>query len=198
MNLDDDELTPPERLALAYAPRAMRDNFALLLRLDSRFATIVGNASEPLFGQLKLAWWRDAVLAAPAERPKGEPLLAALYQLDDQKCVEAAVELANAWEMLVVDSDWTASTVRTFADARGAAVFVSYAKLIDEADFPPEISQEWAANDLRLRFGGRVDHSTENYGALPKRRAVRPLTILAMSVRQTSGPRLIWHALTGR
>lgn len=198
MNLDDDELPPPERLALAYAQRAMRDSLALLLRLDSRFATIVGSASEPLFGQLKLAWWRDAMLAAPAERPKGEPLLAKLSELDDLTLVEAAVTLIDAWETLVVDQDWMAITVRTFADARGTAVFGSYAKLAGETDFPAEVGQEWAANDLRVRFNRRVGQSPGSYVALPTRRVVRPLTILAMSVRQISGPRLIWHALTGR
>lgn len=198
MNLDDDELTPPERLALAYAQRAMKDSLALLLRLDSRFATIVGSASEPLFGQLKLAWWRDAMLAAPADRPKGEPLLAKLSELDDLTLVEAAVTLINAWETLVVDQDWMAITVRTFADARGTAVFGSYAKLAGETDFPAEVGQEWAANDLRVRFNGRVGQSPGSYVALPTRRVVRPLTILTMSVRQISGPRLIWHALTGR
>ena len=198
MNLDDDELTPPERLALAYAQRAMKDSLALLLRLDSRFATIVGSASEPLFGQLKLAWWRDAMLAAPADRPKGEPLLAKLSELDDLTLVEAAVTLINAWETLVVDQDWMAITVRTFADARGTAVFGSYAKLAGETDFPAEVGQEWAANDLRVRFNGRVGQSPGSYVALPTRRVVRPLTILTMSVRQISGPRLISHALTGR
>ncbi len=198
MNLDDDELTPPERLALAYAQRAMKDSLALLLRLDSRFATIVGSASEPLFGQLKLAWWRDAMLAAPADRPKGEPLLAKLSELDDLTLVEAAVTLINAWETLVVDQDWMAIIVRTFADARGTAVFGSYAKLAGETDFPAEVGQEWAANDLRVRFNGRVGQSPGSYVALPTRRVVRPLTILTMSVRQISGPRLIWHALTGR
>ncbi len=198
MNLDDDELTPPERLALAYAQRAMKESLELLLRLDSRFATIVGSASEPLFGQLKLAWWRDAMLAAPAERPKGEPLLAKLSELDDLTLVEAAVTLIDAWETLVVDQDWMAITVRTFADARGTAVFGSYAKLAGETDFPAEVGQEWAANDLRVRFNRRVGQSPGSYVALPTRRVVRPLTILAMSVRQISGPRLIWHALTGR
>ena len=198
MNLDDDELTPPERLALAYAQRAMKDSLALLLRLDSRFATIVGSASEPLFGQLKLAWWRDAMLAAPADRPKGEPLLAKLSELDDLTLVEAAVTLINAWETLVVDQDWMAIIVRTFADARGTAVFGSYAKLAGETDFPAEVGQEWAVNDLRVRFNGRVGQSPGSYVALPTRRVVRPLTILTMSVRQISGPRLIWHALTGR
>jgi 15-cis-phytoene synthase len=198
MNLDDDDLTPPERLALAYTPRAMRDSFSLLLRLDSRFATIVANVSEPLFGQLKLAWWRDALLAGSAEGPKGEPLLASLYKMDYRELVEAAVALANAWETLVVYQDWAASTVQTFADERGTAVFGAYAKLLGEAGFPEEIGQEWAENDLRIRFGSRVVQTPDRPVILPSRRDVRPLTILAMSVRKISGPRLVWHALTGR
>lgn len=192
------DLSPPVRLAIAYAPKRIRAAFAVLLRFDARFAEIVAHANEPLIGQMKLAWWRDAMLAAPAERPKGQPLLAKLTELDDLTLVEAAVTLINAWETLVVDQDWMAITVRTFADARGTAVFGSYAKLAGETDFPAEVGQEWAANDLRVRFNGRVGQSPGSYVALPTRRVVRPLTILTMSVRQISGPRLILHALTGR
>jgi hypothetical protein len=92
----------------------------------------------------------------------------------------------------------TATTVQTFAETRGTAVFASYAKLAGEAGFPSEFGREWAVNDLRMRFGSRVDGPPGNPVVLPSRRIVRPLTILAMSVRQISGARLIWHALTGR
>ena len=35
-------------------------------------------------------------------------------------------------------------------------------------------------------------------GYMMKDRLLRPLTILALSVRDISGPKLLWHALTGR
>lgn len=198
MNLHENELMPPARLAVAYAPRAVREGFEVLLRLDSRFAAIVGNASEPLFAQIRLAWWRDAMLADPAERPKGEPLLATLFGLDEPIMVEAAVALANAWELLVVEQVWSASTVREFACARGTAVFDTYAKLVGKAAFPSELGQSWAVNDLRTRFGSRVPLQSLNLDISASSRIFRSLTILAISVSNISGPRVIWHALTGR
>jgi hypothetical protein len=51
---------------------------------------------------------------------------------------------------------------------------------------------------LRLEFPSKfVALNNQPLPVLPKRRKLRPLSILAMSVRNVSGPRLIGHALTG-
>jgi len=46
------ELSPPARLAIAYAPRDLRSAFALLLQLDQRFAEILRNAREPMIARI--------------------------------------------------------------------------------------------------------------------------------------------------
>lgn len=197
MNRSHDELTPPLRLALAYAPHTTRDRFGLLLRLDTRCASIVGNASEPLFGQIKLAWWRDALLAAPADRPKGEPLLAQYYELDDPWLVSAASALIDGWETLVVQPEWSPELTQIFAVARGRAVFGWFGQQVGETPLAERLGEEWAVNDLRAQFGRRVGLLPLDLMALPSKHALRPLTILTMSVREISGIRLVWHALTG-
>jgi 15-cis-phytoene synthase len=198
MNAANDDLPPPARLAIAYAPQRARAALALLLRFDARFAGIIANTSEPLITQMKIAWWRDAMIASVAARPKGEPLLSSLFELDDPAVNQAATQLANAWELLVGEDPWSAATLGNFARMRGQAIFDAYATLSGQQKMPSGLGEQWAADDLRQRFGERVQKISRPNPTLPNDRVFRPLTILAMSVRDVSGPRLIWHALTGR
>lgn len=197
MEQPPEDLTPPVRLALAYAPKHVRAAWALLLRFDIRLSEIVGATSEPLIGQMKLAWWRDAIGAAPSARPKGEPLLAALSELGDAALDCAAAALVDAWETLVVSDEWTMQVIEDFAQGRGSAVFGLFTQLAGLPEFPAATAKQWAADDLRLHFGDRVPESITTKERLPRDRVFRPLTIVTMSVRNVSGPRLIWHALTG-
>lgn len=199
MNSVDEDLRPPIRLAVAYAPKEAREAFFVLLRFDARFAEIVRQASEPLIAQMKLAWWRDATKAAGGERPKSEPLLSLLFALDRPIIRDSVVQLADAWETLIGVDDWCGDTLEAFARQRGQAIFQGYTMLAMSPACSLAVAEEWAANDLRVCFGERVGPPPRSgLAALPKGRIVRPLTILAMSVRGVSGPRLIWHALTGR
>lgn len=198
MLINNDDLLPPARLALAYAPVEIRSAFSLLLQFDARFAGIAGNASEPLIAQMKLAWWRDAIRAAIPQRPKGEPLLSGLYALNNPVLNDAAMQLVDAWEILIAHDDWSVSTIDDFAKAREQAVFRGYTKLAGMPDCTVRLGEQWALCDLRIRFGNRVPSFAHPPAALPKERIFRPLTILTMSVREVSGLRLVWHALTGR
>jgi 15-cis-phytoene synthase len=152
----------------------------------------VANSSEILFGQLKLAWWREAILSAPDNRPKGEPLLGRLVALSTHDINPELELLLTAWEeYLLAEGD--AVAVTRFADHRGAAIFGGYIRLIGSNKDVRNLGAEWALADLK---GVACSHP----GAvpLPQQRVLRPLTILALSVRDVTGPRLVWHALTGR
>jgi 15-cis-phytoene synthase len=198
MDQPDDDLLPPERLAIAYAPVAVRTAFSLLLRFDNRFAHIAGQPGEPLIKQMKLAWWRDAVAADPDTRPKGERLLGLLSQTDIPDVPKLASTLVNAWEMLVVDEVWSSNGLEEFAKQRAKVIFGGYASMAGIDAAIDDIGADWALDDLQRRFGNRVSTHSVATSALPTERKLRPLTILALSVRDVSGPRLIWHALTGR
>ena len=191
------DLSPPARLAIAYAPKRIRPAFDLLLRFDERFAGIAAKSHEPLIGQMKLAWWRDAVRAEQAARPKGEPMLSALSYLDEPIIDRAAVALADAWEILIAEQQWSAPAVQDFANQRGQAISDAYSRLCGREYLRSGFMTRWGIEDLRLRFGSTVPEFALDDVALPRARSLRPLTILAMSVRRNSGPRLIWHALTG-
>jgi 15-cis-phytoene synthase len=199
MNDIESDLPPPARLAVAYAPPAVRRAFSLLLRFDTRFASVVGRASEPMIGQMKLAWWRDALLRPSGSRPKGEPLLSELGEFGGRIPVSAVERLLSAWEILLAADQWSSKTINEFADLRGSAIFKTYADMVAAPCDVSSLGAAWAVDDLKMLFGARVPDSEPRATLLhSKKRLLRPLTILAMSVRSVSGPRLIWHALTGQ
>lgn len=192
------EMTPPTNLALAYAPTKFRSAFALLLQIDDRFADILRNAREPMIAQIKMAWWREAFGKAPHQRPKGEPLLQALNQTDDLITFTALEALVLAWENLLGNDEWTQEVLESHAIQRAEAIFQTYAQWVGNAQDVRPLGQLWALETLRVAFPERVsDMVALPVVSLPKARALRPLSILTMSVRTASGPRLVWHALTG-
>ena len=195
-------LVPPTQLAIAYADKRFRKNLGTLLAFDDRIAGVVGRGSEPIFAQMKIAWWQEA-LAKPAHlRPKGEPLFAELRQLEDAERAEgliAAMQLVlDAWGILAAHEEWSHDQVKAFAETRSNAVFETYAGWVATYGPVAEHGRHWAIDDLSARFGKQFG---DGNSAPPRRmhRRLRPLSILAHSVRpDISGARLIWHALTGR
>src|SRR5690349_15922803 len=93
------ELSPPLRLAIAYAPRPARAAWTALLVLDQRLRRAALGASEPLLGQVRLAWWRDRFRSPASEWPEGEPLLAALAGFDRERVALEA--LVDGWERVL-------------------------------------------------------------------------------------------------
>ena len=198
MNDTASQLPPPANLAVAYTPVAFRPAFTLMLQLDARFADIVRKAREPMIAQIKLAWWRDAFATEPALRPKGEPLLQALGAYGDVISSLALQDLVSAWELLLGEDEWAAQDVEAHAALRGRTIFGSYAAWAGEGCDISSLSHQWALDALRVEFPSKfVAPNKQPLPALPKGRKLRPLSILAMSVRKVTGLRLIGHALTG-
>ena len=191
------ELAPPARLAIAYAPSNVRSAFALLLQIDNRFAEILRNAREPMIAQIKMAWWREAFASPVEARPKGEPLLQALNEVGEYIPLNALEALAAAWEHLLGNERFSQELVDAHAELRAEAIFLTYAGWVGTVQDMRPIGRIWALEALRIAFPERVADCNMRPAPLPKARALRPLSILTMSVRTVSGPRLILHALTG-
>lgn len=174
-------LSPPEMLAIAYTPKVTRADFRWLLLLDHRLREVVERAREPMIAQLRLAWWRDVLGKTASERPKGEPLLAALGELGNGEALATvARNLVDAYEE--EDND----------RLRTSALFSGYAALLSEA------ADAGTVEKLAL-------WATDGSGSMPRApRSLRPLSILALAARlekgegRANGLRLSWHALTGR
>jgi 15-cis-phytoene synthase len=204
MNYDFDVISPPHRLAIAHAKPELRTFLSLIFEFDSRLKDTAMRATEPLIGQLKLAWWRDAIMAAPDARPAGEPLFAKLRGLEaagQGACAaKAMINLLSAWEYLIVNQDDVMAVAEQFASDRSAGVFGGFLEVsgLSLTDQVTALGQNWALNDM-----GWPAEKASFHGPL-RSRAYRPLTIIAKSAALQSsanslgGLKLICHALTGR
>ncbi len=59
-------------------PAGVRPAVTALWALDEQFAHIVASTREPMIGEMRLVWWRDALVRLDGSAPPGEPLLQAL------------------------------------------------------------------------------------------------------------------------
>ena len=99
----DLELSPPERLAVLYAPRRLQALWEGFLLLDRRLADAAREGRDPLMIQLRLAWWRDRFEQPAAQWPRGEPLLTVLRAWDDERAALRA--MVDGWEARIVGED---------------------------------------------------------------------------------------------
>jgi 15-cis-phytoene synthase len=68
-------------LAALLAPAGGRERLMALYALDAELAAVSGRISEPLAGEIRLQWWRDAIAALYQEKDNegaGHPVLQAL------------------------------------------------------------------------------------------------------------------------
>jgi 15-cis-phytoene synthase len=167
----DDWLTPPERLAIAYAPKPMRAAWAGFLALDRRLAEAAKLGREPIMVQVRLAWWRDRFNEPASAWPTGEPLLAVLATWDQERSALAA--LVDGYEARNIGEDGGAELTRARIEAIGALARLSGAG--DDTVIPGAAAQ-WLG----------LEGAPHTIAKLP--RAMRPLAILrGMALRESSG-----------
>lgn len=174
------ELPEPQRLALAHAPRESRSPTLAVLALDTRLATFVSRAHEPLLAQVRLAWWRDRLAEDPADWPSGDPLLDTFRQWSAPSSLGP---LVDGWESLLEETLGPAG-MESFACGRAAA----FAGLANHLGLSSEeaagAGRTWALADLAANVADDEERAavTEFAGSdmpkLPPQRALRPLAIL--------------------
>ncbi len=146
---DAADLLPPEAgLALAWSGSKVRGPLTMALQLDRRLARIVARTTEPMLGQMRLAWWRDALGTPVAERPRGDAVLDGLGRHWAGR-ERALVELVNAWEVLVTAERLGPGEIESFAAGRGA-FFVALAGDEAQSDLSARLNaagRRWALAD---------------------------------------------------
>jgi phytoene synthase len=65
-------------LACLYAPAGARPGLIALMALDLELAQLVVTTTEPMLGEIRLAWWRERLEGLDAGQVPAQPLLAAL------------------------------------------------------------------------------------------------------------------------
>ncbi|WP_421847065.1 hypothetical protein [Novosphingobium sp.] len=167
----DIELSPPERLAVLYAPRRLQALWEGFLLLDRRLADAARAGRDPLMIQLRLAWWRDRFSQPASEWPLGEPLLALLRAWDAER--PALRGLVDGWESLIVGEDGGVEIGKARIEAVFALARLSGAR-------PDETVRRAAAEWLGLEPAGA------RAPVLP--RPLRPLMVLrGMALREAAG-----------
>ncbi len=72
-----------------------------------------------MLGQMRLAWWRDALGKPPSERPRGDAVLDGIGSLWAGR--EAAlIAMVDGWELLVITEVLGQGEIASFGQQRGA------------------------------------------------------------------------------
>jgi len=204
-------------LALSYAPGTSRAPLEALFALDATLGNVLRTTREPLVGQMRLAWWREALRGLDASDAPAEPVLQSLtgVVLPLGIAGHALSEMVEAWEPLLGDT--RTQSIDDHARLRGRALFAMAGVALDAAEGDPigEAGEGWALADLaanlsdpalasqaRERAAATLSHARRSRWSR-NGRALGALALIAD--RQLSGPvppsfvlRLARFRLTGR
>lgn len=182
-----EELSDEARIALAHTGEDMRDALTIFFELDARLARLVSASSEPMLGQVRLAWWRDTLNLEVIERPKGDPVLDAI----GERMAGAGIEfipLVDGWEQMLSEPPLSREAASAFAKGRADAL----AGLAALNGFPEDIQRDvhaasylWALADAASHISDGRERQTlldlaqeqRSPGRLPK--PFRGLAVLA-------------------
>ncbi|OAN62679.1 squalene/phytoene synthase family protein [Sphingomonas sp. TDK1] len=220
--------TPPEdperALILAYAPAAGRPALAALLALDEALAQLLRTTSQPAVGQLRLAWWREALAKLDSAPPPAEPVLQGLAANLLPLGVSGAslVPIVHGWEVLVEEEALDGLALARYAAGRGSLFVAAGAALGAQGDPLATGGEGWALADLARHLGDGDEADAARAAARPRlidaldrrwSRNGRALGALAHRARldldlppdmpsPIGAPkrvaRLLWHRLSGR
>lgn len=114
-----ERLSDEVQLALAHTPERLRAPLRVAFELDQRLARIVAATTEPMLGQMRLAWWRETLGKPHEERPKGDAVLDSVGDHWSGR-EEALVRLVDGWEVLITAEHLNGSELKAFASGRSA------------------------------------------------------------------------------
>jgi phytoene synthase len=191
-------LDPDRTLALAYVPAERRPAVEALWRLDAALAAVLTTGREPLIGQIRLAWWREALEKLDRERAPAEPVLTALATHVLPAGVGGA-ELAAmeaGWAVLLSPEPLTAADVQLYASARGGLLFRLTARLLGARAASGEVEAAggaWALVDLARHSANAADAEAalaagRQAPALRWPAPLRPLGMLAALAARDAEP----------
>jgi phytoene synthase len=162
----------------------------MVLQLDRRLARIVARTSEPMLGQMRLAWWRDALGRPVAERPRGDAVLDGLG-VHWAGREAPLVAMVDGWEVLVTADSLGPDDIAAFACGRGAF----FAALTDDPVLGEGLAAAgrcWALADAAAAVSDASERAalvaaglSENAGAGRLPGELRGLAVLAGLARRS-------------
>ena len=212
-------------LATLYSPAAVRPALFALHALDLELAGVVATTTEAMLGEIRLAWWREALTRLDTAPPPAQPLLAALaaHALPLGVKGQALEPLEDGFLSLLLDERLAGAALDDHLDRRGGTLFGACATALGVAQpSARSLGRVWALGQL-VRPGVKappVDPADARRiagVAFPARLvpALRPLAALAdfavadvaralgdrpLGVPGSAGrqARLLWRVATGR
>ena len=149
---------PWHDLAFSYAPEHARPALVALFALDAALGDVLRTTREPMVGQMRLAWWREALQRLDTAPPPGEPVLQALASAVLPLGVTGAAlgGMANGWEPLL--GEVGAAAIDDHARCRGRALFEAAAHITGSAPSDPVATagEGWALADLADNLSDRT------------------------------------------
>lgn len=187
MDIETAETLPAElELALAYTPVAVRERLRTYFALDQRLARIVAATTEPMLGQMRLAWWRDQLGSDFGVRPSGDAVLEAVG--DHWQGSEAAlIQLVDGWEVLIVSEHLGADEISDYASGRGAPFTGIAGSLVEPAKSDVKTAaSRWIFADAASQISDPEERSRFiDAGLSPKGRTTRlPSELRGLAVLQ--------------
>lgn len=135
-------------LVLSYAVSG-RDAAEAIFALDDRLAAILRATREPLVGQMRLTWWREALDRLDEAPPPAEPVLQALAATALPHGVSGVSlsRIVDGWEALL-EQPIGDEVLERYVD-RGGNLFAAVGAAIGATADPVEIAgRGWALADL--------------------------------------------------
>lgn len=146
-----DDITPLAGLLAAHAgPDTTRHQ--AIWRFDARLAHLARTTTEPMIGQMRLAWWNDVIDDPHQRKGQGEPVVDALRASGAVAAAGLGMML-DGWEVLVVEQDLGTAELRDFAAGRGGGLFRALAGTGEVPEWLAQAGQVWALWDLAGHVG---------------------------------------------
>jgi phytoene synthase len=200
----------------------LRPAFDALFGIDAAMADVVRTTTQPMLGQVRLAWWRERLEELEANGAPAEPRLKAAAEELIPRGI-AGPELAkleDGWLPLLEDFPWTLVTAEAVA-FRGRILFGLANRLLEQADERVErFGAVWALVDVARHCSDRDSLALlleqARKLALPMSQLkiaghLRPLSVFAaLAIRDISGEMgepegtpsragaMLMHRMTGR
>ncbi|MEM1410687.1 MAG: hypothetical protein AAGG79_08105 [Pseudomonadota bacterium] len=154
---DSPEKLPDEVLiALAHTGEVMRGALTIFFELDARLARLVAASSEPMLGQVRLAWWRDTLRLPVSERPAGDPILDAI-SAQMAGVEDAFIALVDGWEQMLSEPPLSRAAASGFAAGRAQTVV----RLASREGYPATVLDDVQAASYLWALADAVSHISD-------------------------------------